>query len=206
VLVADDHPVYRTGLVQALTETDECQVVDAVADGDAALAAIRRHSPDVAVLDVRMGAMPGPEVLTAVRQQQLRTRVLLLSAYVDAAMIHHALAGGAAGVLSKESTDDEIRGGVLAAAAGEIVVSRNLHGAVFAEIRRNAVAARAKLSGREREILRLAADGHGQAEIARRLFLSETTVKTYMRRVFEKLDVSDRTAAVAKAIRSGLLE
>jgi two-component system nitrate/nitrite response regulator NarL len=204
--VADDHPLYRRSVVTALEEAPDVEVVGEADDGAAALELISELSPEVAVIDMRMRQVHGQGVLDAVLRQGLSTRVLLLSAFTDAQTVHRALAQGAAGYLSKDADDSEVREAVIAVAAGATVVARDLQEETLAEIGRHAPAARTVLSQREREILQLAAAGHTQAAIAERLYISSSTVKTYLSRAYEKLGVSERAAAVAEAMRQGLLE
>lgn len=204
--MADDHPLYRRSVVTALEEAPDVEVVGEADDGAAALELISELSPEVAVIDMRMRQVHGQGVLDAVLRQGLSTRVLLLSAFTDAQTVHRALAQGAAGYLSKDADDSEVREAVIAVAAGATVVARDLQEETLAEIGRHAPAARTVLSQREREILQLAAAGHTQAAIAERLYISSSTVKTYLSRAYEKLGVSERAAAVAEAMRQGLLE
>src|SRR5436305_4612695 len=121
VLVAEDHPLYREGVVRALEESEAIDVVAQAGDGPAALAKLRALRPHVAVLDVRMPGLGGLDVLAALGDEA-GTRVLLLSAYGDAEMVHGALAEGAAGYLSKDASGEEIRAAVLQASAGHTVL------------------------------------------------------------------------------------
>ena len=206
VVVADDHPLFREGLVRALTGSGVVDVVAEAQDGAAALAAIRELRPEVALLDHQMPGMDGGEVAAAVQRDELPTRVLLVSANNDAAIVYHALQQGAAGYLSKESSRSEIVSAVLDCAHGRDVVAPQLASGLAAEIRRRAVPAGPTLSAREREVLGLIADGDSIPAIAKQLFLAPSTVKTHVQRLYEKLGVGDRAAAVAEAMRRGLLD
>jgi two-component system, NarL family, nitrate/nitrite response regulator NarL len=206
VVVGDDHPVYRDGVVRALELDGRTAVVAAVGDGQAALAAIREHLPDVALLDYRMPGLDGVAVAHAVLRDKLPTRVLLLSATTEGQVVYRAIQDGAAGYLSKESDREEIVAAVVACARGENVLPPELVTSLTAQVRQHAQSQAPSLSERERQILRMIADGKSVPEMAAELFLAQTTVKTHIRRLYEKLDVSDRGAAVAKAMRSQLLE
>lgn len=206
VVVGDDHPVYREGIVRALNNSGRTEVVEAVADGHAALAAIREHQPDVALLDYKMPGLDGIAVAHAVSRDGLPTRVLLLSATTDGPVVYRAIQDGAAGYLSKEADRDEIVAAVVACSRGEKVLPPELVTSLATQVHRQAQYQGPMLSEREHEILRLIADGKTVPEMAKDLFLAQTTIKTHIRRLYEKLGVSDRGAAVAYAMRNQLLE
>jgi two-component system, NarL family, nitrate/nitrite response regulator NarL len=206
VLVAEDHPLYRDALVRTVDETPELELVASAADGATALAEIKRLDPDVAVLDLRMPSLDGLAVLERLRETRTSTRVLVLSGHNEASLVHAAVEAGAAGYLLKEAGEDELRRAMVAVSRGETALSDVLTSALFDEIKERAPEQGDVLSGREREILMLIAAGHSNAEIGDRLHLSPATVKTYLRRACEKLEVNDRASAVAEAIRRGLLD
>ncbi len=206
VVVGDDHPVYRDGVVRALESSGSADVVAAVGDGNAALDAIREHDPDVALLDYNMPGIDGIALAHAVVRDKMRTRVLLLSATTEGSVVYRAIQDGAAGYLSKEADRDEIVAGVMACARGESVLPPELVTTLATQVRARAHSDVPILSERERQILRLIADGKTVPEMAKELFLAPTTVKTHIRRMYEKLGVSDRGAAVAHAMRNHLLE
>ncbi len=206
VVVGDDHPLFRDGVVRALTSSGAVDVVAEADDGTAALALIKTHLPHVALLDYRMPGMDGAKVAAAVRADGLPTRVLLLSAHDESEIVFQALAEGAAGFLPKESTKSEIVNGVLDCAAGRDVVSAAVAAGLAAEIRRRGEAPNPTLSTREREVLNFIAQGRSVPAIAAELYLAPSTVKTHVQRLYEKLGVNDRAAAVAAAMRRGLLE
>jgi two-component system nitrate/nitrite response regulator NarL len=206
IVIADDHPVYREGLVRGLKERPELELVAEAEDGRAALDAIREHEPDVALLDVRMPELKGLEVLNALRRDRLPTRVVFLSAHIDSDTVYRAIAAGAGAYLSKEARRKEIFEAVMTVSRGEAYVPPALQTALAEQIQLREVVERPVLSPREQEILRMTADGRSAPEIANELHLSPATVKTHMQSLYEKLGVSDRAAAVAKAMRTGLLE
>src|ERR1700742_4521913 len=205
VVVGDDHPLFREGVVRALTTSGEVNVVGEADDGTSALALIKEHRPDVALLDYRMPGMDGAGVAAAVRRNDLPTRVLLLSAHDESAIVYQALQQGAAGFLLKDSTGTEIVKAVLDCANGRDVVAPSLAGGLAAQIRQRAEPSAPVLSAREREVLNRIARGQSIPAIAAELFVAPSTVKTHVQRLYEKLGVSDRAAAVAEAMRQGLL-
>jgi two-component system nitrate/nitrite response regulator NarL len=204
VLVADDHPAMRRALARLVSDDEAFELVAEAVDGDNALELIEELRPDVALLDVRMPGHDGLELLRALTARGSRVRVLLISGYEDGAIAHQAISLGAAGFLSKDSEEDEIRTAILDVSRGRSVLSRSLQSAVLDQIRQREPA-RAPLSGRERELLELAAGGASNAEIAQRLCLSPNTIKTYWQRLYEKLGASDRSGAIAEALRTGLV-
>ena len=206
VVVGDDHPMFRDGVVRALTSSGSVEVVAEADDGPTALEAIRTHLPQVALLDYRMPGMDGAEVAAAVQRDELPTRVLLLSAHDESAIVYKALQEGAAGFLSKESTRSELVNAVLDCAKGRDVVAPSLAAGLAGEIRKRAEPDRPVLSPREREVLKMIAAGNSIPAMAKQLFLAPSTVKTHVQRLYEKLGVSDRGAAVAEAMRRKLLE
>jgi two-component system nitrate/nitrite response regulator NarL len=205
-VVADDHPLFRDGLIRALTGSGLVDVVADAEDGPSALEAIRKHQPQVALLDHQMPGMDGAQVAAVVLRDELPTRVLLVSANVDAAIVYHALQQGAAGYLPKESSRAEIVQAVIDCAEGRDVVAPQLAAGLAGEIRRRAEPSGPTLSAREREVLAMIAEGGSIPMIAKRLFLAPSTVKTHVQRLYEKLGVGDRAAAVAEAMRRGLLD
>lgn len=206
VVVADDHPLFREGLVRALTGSGQIEIAGEAANGLEALELIAAHRPDVALIDLQMPGLDGPQVAAAVVRDELPTRVLLVSAHADAALVYHALQQGAAGYLPKESSRSEIVTAVLDCAAGRDVVAPELASGLAAEIRRRAEPSGPSLSAREREVLKHIAEGASVPMIAKELFLAPSTIKTHVQRLYEKLGVGDRAAAVAEAMRRGLLE
>jgi len=206
VIVGDDHPMYREGVVRAMKETGRIQVLAEVGDGRAALEAIREHKPAVALLDYRMPELDGLAVVTAVARDGLDTRVLLLSATEDPATVYEALSAGAAGYLTKESDRDEIVAAVISCAKGGGYVPPSMAGGLANELKQRARGDATLLSPREAEVITLIAKGHSVPDIAKQLHLAPTTVRTHVQRLYEKLGVSDRGAAVAEAMRRRLVE
>jgi two-component system nitrate/nitrite response regulator NarL len=206
VFVADDHPLVREGLLRAIGDQPALDLVGSAANGREALEGIRTLRPDVALLDVKMPELDGIAVVRAVTREALGTRVVFLSAYVDSAVAYRALAEGAAGFLSKEASAQAVCEAIVAAHRGETVMSPEVQSGIAEEIRLRGTPERPSLSARENEVLVLIADGLSAPEIAKRLHLSPATVKGHLQSLYEKLGVSERAAAVAEAMRRGLLE
>jgi two-component system nitrate/nitrite response regulator NarL len=194
----------RRALARLVTDDDALELVGEAVDGENALELIERLSPDVALLDVRMPGLGGLDVLRRVTAAAVGVRVLLISGYEDGAIAHEAISLGAAGFLSKDAEEGEIREAIFDVWRGRSVLSRSLQSSVLEQIRQR-VPARAPLSGRERQLLELAATGASNNEIAQRLCLSPNTVKTYWQRLYEKLGATDRASAIAEALRTGLV-
>jgi two-component system nitrate/nitrite response regulator NarL len=206
VFVADDHPLVRDGLLRACEDDPALDVVGSAGDGREALEAIRRTRPDVALLDVQMPELDGIAVVRALTRDECPTRVVFLSAYVDSAVAYRALAEGAAGFLSKDASAATVREAIVAAHRGETVLSPEVQSGIAGEIRLRSAPDRPSLSSREQEVLALIAEGMSAPDIGRRLHLSPATVKGHLHSLYEKLGVSERAAAVAEAMRRGLLE
>jgi two-component system nitrate/nitrite response regulator NarL len=206
VVVADDHPLYREGVVRALSASGQVEIVAEAGDGRSALTEIQQRRPDVALLDYKLPDLDGVSITNAVIRERLPTRVLLVSAFSDSGVVYRALETGAAGFLSKEARREEIVDAVLACARGENVVPPAVAAGLVSEIRLRKQDDTPVLTPREQEILHLIAAGKSLPEIAQELFLGLTTVKTHVQHLYEKLGVSDRAAAVASAMRRGLIE
>jgi two-component system nitrate/nitrite response regulator NarL len=206
VVVGDDHPLFRDGVVRALMSSGSVDVVAEAEDGLSALDLIRTHQPQVALLDYRMPGLDGAQVAAAVRRDELPTRVLLVSAHDESAIVYSALQEGAAGFIPKESSRSEIVDAVLNCAKGRDVVAPGLAAGLAGEIRRRRDSDGPTLSPREREVLGLISNGLSIPAMAKELYLAPSTVKTHVQRLYEKLGVGDRAAAVAEAMRRKLLD
>ena len=206
VVVADDHPFFRDGVIRGLTMSGRVEVVGEADDGRAALEAIRRERPDVALVDHEMPDIDGLGVVRAVVRDELPTRVLVLSAHTDSGIVFQALEAGAAGYLSKDARRSEIVEAVLDVARGRTVLPPQVAAGLAGEIRLRARSSGPALSERERQVLQAFARGLSVPQVAAELFLGVSTVKTHTQRLYEKLGVSDRAAAVAEGMRRGLVE
>lgn len=207
VLIADDHPLFRAAISRVVGARSELELIGEATDGRTALELIRELQPDVAVIDVRMPDLDGADVLAALRAEELPTSVVFLSAFLDSKTVYDAVAAGAKAYLSKEADSEEIVRAIQAAARGETILGPEIQTGLAEQIRlREESAARPRLSAREQEVLELIAGGLSAPEIGERIHLSTATVKTHLQHLYEKLGVSERAAAVAEAMRRGLLE
>ena len=204
VVVVDDHPFFRDGVTRGLTNSGRIDVVAEVGDGRGALEVIRREQPDVALVDYEMPDVDGLGVVRATIRDKLPTRVVLLSAHTDSAVVFRALEEGAAGYLAKDAALRDRRGGPRRR-QGSNGPAPELAAGLAGEIRLRAQEQRPVLSERERQAL-AAARGLSVPQVAAELYLGVSTVKTHTQRLYEKLGVSDRAAAVAEAMRRGLVE
>ena len=206
VLYVENDPTLRGIVGGMLRQQPGLDIVASCADANEALATVDPGVLDVALLDLRMPGLDGAQVAAALARQELPTRVLVLSAYTEPELVYQALQLGVAGYLPKESSRSQIVSAVLDCAAGRDVLAPELASGLAAEIRRRAEPSGPSLSPREREVLHLIAGGESIPAIAKELFLAPSTIKTHVHRLYEKLGVTDRAAAVAEAMRRGLLE
>ena len=206
VVVVDDHPFFRDGLSRGLINSGRIEMVGEAENGRDGLDIITAERPDVAVVDYQMPDLDGLQLLSAIIRDGIPTKVLMLSAIVDASIVYAAVEAGAAGYLSKEARRQEIIDAVLAVNRGRTVVPPELAAGLVSQIRLRAETTRPVLSPRELEVLKGFARGLSVPELGRELFLGTSTVKTHAQRLYQKLGVSDRAAAVAEGMRMGLLE
>lgn len=206
LLIADDHPVVRAGLVGLLSDEPDFAVVGDVADGKAAVRAAAQAHPDVVLLDLQMPRLDGvaaTAAIVAARGAQAVPRVLILTTYESDDRILAAIEAGASGYLLKAAPADEIAAGVRSVAAGQTALSPQV--AIRLVDRMRAVE-RPSLTGRELDVLRRVALGGSNKQIATELGIGESTVKTHLLNVFDKLGVGDRTRAVTLAMERGLFD
>jgi two-component system, NarL family, nitrate/nitrite response regulator NarL len=207
VVVADDHPIYREGMVRAIGERPDLELVGEAVGGREALAEIERLRPDVALLDIQMPDLDGVKVLNAVRRDGLEVQILLLSAHLGHELAYKAVAAGARGYLSKQAAREEICDAIVAVARGGTAFAPEVQAGLATELHERERAVRGPtLTTREREVLRLVAEGRSAPQIGERIHLSPATVKSHLQAIYEKLGVAERAAAVAEAMRRGLLE
>jgi two-component system, NarL family, nitrate/nitrite response regulator NarL len=206
VFLADDHPVLREGLIRVIKANPQLELVAESGDGRAALDLVRAHRPKVALLDYGLPGLDGIEVVSAIQRDAIQTRVVLFSGWIDDDAVYRALAAGAVGIVSKTAPATELYDAIEKAARGETVVGPEYQTGLAMQVRMHHERAGPILSERERDVLRLSADGLSAAGVGERLHIGEATVRTHLAHLYEKLDVSNRAAAVAKAMRQGLLE
>jgi DNA-binding NarL/FixJ family response regulator len=208
VVIADDHGVVRAGLSQLVSAPDDIDVVAVARGGREAVEVIERDRPDVVLMDL---SMPDLDGIAATRQALARapeTNIVILTSFSDRQKIVEAIEAGALGYLLKDAEPDELLRGIRAAARGESPFTPKAAAQLLAshrDGREPAAAAPDRLTPRERDILRLLAEGHSNKVIARRLDIAEQTVKNHLSRIFQTLGVTDRTQAALWATRNGLV-
>ncbi|MGZ5308331.1 MAG: response regulator [Solirubrobacterales bacterium] len=198
VLLAENHSVVRAGLEELLDNADDIEVVGAAADGEEAVALAKERRPEVILMDLSMPGMGGIEATRLIREAQPEVRILVLTAFSDRDLILGALDAGAAGYLLKDTEPTELLDGIRAAAGGEAPLAPKAGRALLAS---RAEQQSADLTDREKEVLTLVASGLANKLIARRLEISEKTVKAHLTKVFQRIGVSDRTQAALWAQR-----
>jgi DNA-binding NarL/FixJ family response regulator len=202
ILLVDDHPVVRMGLRGMLDAEPDLTVVGEASSGTEGVDRALALTPDIVLMDLRMPGGDGVEATGRILSAVPGARVMVLTTYESDRDILRAIEAGASGYLLKDASPAELADAVRAAARGETVLAPSVASTLVRQVRSPAPPA---LSARETEVLKLVAAGLTNADIGKRLFISEATVKTHLLRIFNKLDVADRTAAVTTAMRHGLL-
>ncbi|MFV0459855.1 MAG: response regulator [Actinomycetales bacterium] len=203
LLVVDDHPVVRAGMVAVLGEEPDLEVVGEAGNGALALALVPTLTPDVVLMDLRMPVMDGAEATRRIVEQPGAPQVLVLTTYDTDADIVRAVEAGARGYLLKDAPTPVLTDAIRRAARGETVLAPPVAARLADRLR---APAGPELTSREVEVLALVARGLSNADIGQSLFIGEATVKTHLIRAFAKLGVADRTAAVIAAHRRGLID
>jgi two-component system, NarL family, response regulator LiaR len=214
VIIADDHPLARHGLRQYLESEPDIEVVDEAVDGQDVLDRIAGADPppDVALVDVRMPAMDGVEATRKIHHRHPEVRVIAVSAFADPEYALSVIRAGARGYVLKARDASHIIQAIRLAVAGSLVIDQEVAPAIVQWLHHSPNGSRSPdggadaLSERELEVLQLLPSGHTNKEIAHKLLLSPETVKDHLERIFRKLGATDRTAAVAEAMRRGLIE
>jgi DNA-binding NarL/FixJ family response regulator len=202
VLVVDDHAVIRDGITAMLEPTEDLEVVGEAADGASAVRLAGELLPDVVLMDLRMPGTDGASAAACITALSPAPRVLVLTTYDSDADIARAMAAGATGYLLKDTRRDQLFDAIRAAAEGRAVLAPSVATTL---VRQHRAPRPEPLSDREQQVLRLVARGATNREIAGQLHVAEATVKTYLTRIFTKLDVADRTAAVTTALARQLI-
>jgi DNA-binding NarL/FixJ family response regulator len=209
-LVVDDQSMVRAGLRMLLADEPDIEVVAEAGNGSEAVAAAARHHPQVVLMDIRMPELDGLEATRRILAADANARVLILTTFNLDDYVYEALRAGASGFVLKDDPPEQLIAAVRTIAAGDALLSPSVTRNVIAHFtrkrRHEQPPALATLTSRERDVFRLIASGLSNAEIGRALFISETTVKTHVTRVLQKLDVRDRAQAIVLAYQCGLFE
>ncbi len=208
VLLAEDHALVRAGIRSLLSESDGVEGVAEASDGRKALALMAKHEVDVALLDISMPEMNGLEAATRIARDFPNTRVIIVSMYASEEYVHQALVSGATGYILKDAGPEELEIAVRAVARGESylspAVSRQLVSG-YVQAAGGKPRGAEELSVRQRQVLKLLAEGYSNKEIARKLNVGLRTVETHREQLMEKLDIHEITGLVRYAIRVGLI-
>ena len=205
LLLVDDHRMLRESLRGAL-EAAGLDVVAEASDGEDALRLAQELEPTVVLMDVSMPGMDGVEATRLIRTRVPATRVVMLTMHADEDVIARALRAGADGYLVKDCSIEEVVSTISAVASGETAVSPGLAASMLVEVRRPATPqANEIVTKREEEVLQLIANGCATHEVAERLYISQKTVKNHLASIYQKLDARDRTQAVLRAVRMGII-
>ncbi len=199
IVIADDHKVVRTGLEQLMETFEDVELVDAASDGQEAVELVARHRPDVVLLDLEMPKMDGIQATRRIRERAPDVHVVVFTSFADRERILQALDAGAIGYLLKDAEPDELHRGILAAARGESPLAPRAATELLAD--RASSGPPGGLSEREREVLVLVASGLANKQVARKLGISEKTVKGYMTNLMQKLNARNRLEVVIAAQR-----
>jgi DNA-binding NarL/FixJ family response regulator len=199
VLLVDDHMAIRMGLMTAIGDEPDMEVVANAEDGPEGIEAYRRHRPDVVIVDLRMQGMSGVEMIRALRHEFGAVRILIYSNYARGEEVYQAIMAGASGIVVKEMAVDQLLEAIRAVFSGKQYIPPQ----VAAKIGERMLA---NLSPREMEVLKLLAKGMSNKEIAARLGLVVGTIKIHVANIFSKLGVSDRTQALVAAVRRGVID
>lgn len=202
LVIADDHPVVRAGLMGMLNSQGDFEVVGEASSGLEAVELTERLQPDVVIMDLRMAQMDGTAAIAQIRLRKLTTPVLVLTTYDSNADIRHAIEAGATGYLLKDASREQLFAAIRTVAQGKAIFSSDVATRLVHHLQMPATDV---LSQRELEVLAFVARGASNKEAARSLHISEATIKSHLLRIFRKLGVEDRTAAVTVALEKGLL-
>ncbi|MCL4394850.1 MAG: response regulator transcription factor [Chloroflexi bacterium] len=202
VLIADDHPVVRTGLLGMLAAQPEFKVVGEAVNGREAIELADRPAPDVVLMDLAMPELDGVAATSRIRERNRKVQVLVLTTYDGDADILRAVESGAIGYMLKDAPREDLFRAIRAAAKGESFLAPAVAARLMGRMR---APAEETLSAREIQVLTLVSQGASNKEIGRQLHISEATVKTHLIHIFEKLGVNDRTQAVTVAVQRGIV-
>ena len=207
IIVVDDHSLFRRGLISLLNDMPEFQVIGEAGDGSQAIKMVMELNPDIVLLDVNMPGMDGIATIEALHKNKSKTHILMLTISQQEEDLMGAIIAGADGYLLKNAEPEELRKAILAVVDGQSILSPEVTAAVLHAIGRNRDKQNVNpLSDRELEVLQCLSKGQTTIQIGSQLFISENTVKTHIRHILDKLEASNRTEAVSKALQMGLIQ
>ena len=211
ILIADDHVLVREGIRALLSLCDDLEVVGEASDGQEAIAAVQRVDPDVVLMDINMPGLGGLEATLAIRRANHRAKILVLTQYDDREYVSRFLKSGASGYILKKAAGAELASAVRAVHRGGLVVDPALARDLFAPATETASASGGderygSLTDREKQVLKLVAEGHSNKEVAQVLGISVKTAMSHRERVMQKLDIHNRTELVKFALKQGVIK
>ena len=205
IMLVDDHKLLRQSLKRQLEEFGH-EVVADVADGNSAIAAALKNQPDIILMDISMAEGDGITACRSIMEADARQRVLMLTMHAEIDLIRNALKAGAVGYLTKDATFEEVLHALDLACNGDVIISPQFAQALLEEVDAQQAVQNSLLSEREMEVLQLLAEGCSTPEIATNLFISQKTVKNHLASIYEKIDARDRTHAVIRAVKMGIIK
>ena len=205
IMLVDDHHLLRQSLKRQFEEFGH-EVVADVSDGTSAVAAALKTRPDIILMDISMGEGDGITACRAIMEADARQRVVMLTMHAEIDLIRQSLKAGAVGYLIKDATFDEVLNALKLVCNGDVIISPEFAHALLLEVEGQQVVQPSVLSEREMEVLQLLAEGNSTPEIADTLFISQKTVKNHLASIYEKIDARDRTHAVIRAVKIGIIK
>lgn len=204
-MLVDDHHLLRQSLKRQLEDLDH-EVVAEVADGASAVSVALTTQPDIILMDISMPGGDGISACRAIMEADARQRIVMLTMHIETDLIRKALKAGAVGYLTKDVTFDEVLSALRMACDGDVIISPEFAHALLDEVEETRAIQEKILSDREMEVLQLLADGQSTPEIATNMFISQKTVKNHLAAIYAKIDARDRTHAVIRAVKMGIIK
>jgi DNA-binding NarL/FixJ family response regulator len=204
-MLVDDHHLLRQSLKRQLEDLGH-EVVADVADGTSAISIALNKQPDIILMDISMAGGDGISACRAIMEADARQRIVMLTMHVETDLIRKSLKAGAIGYLTKDATFDEVLKALQMACDGDVIISPEFAHALLDEAETSRTQQESILSDREMEVLQLLAEGQSTPEIASNMFISQKTVKNHLASIYEKIDARDRTHAVIRAVKMGIIK
>lgn len=204
-MLVDDHHLLRQSLKRQLEEMGH-EVAADLADGTSAVSVALKLRPDVILMDISMSGGDGISACRSIMEADARQRILMLTMHAEVDLVRKSLKAGAVGYLTKDATFDEVLTALHMAGNGDVIISPEFAQALLHEVDTSPAFQSSVLSEREMEVLQLLADGHSTPEIASTMFISQKTVKNHLASIYEKIDARDRTQAVIRAVKLGIIK